>query len=324
MYQSFSYYIVNLFLLVTAAALNLPQDLSSAIEQSAGLLNNTKVLILNVTPAVSGYTETTDLNPTPRLNLTAPPLALNGTLLKDTHLSCRRHPYGFVTYSSCLDALNTLNIQRSRVYNFGQRDAGLFDFNLPFRLLSFDGLCAFDIAISNWQLTARASGGQILSAATELLNKCARQQRGLGGIITGVGIYGSLHITMHSYNPSHVTCGTTAHPPFRDGCSSMAAHITASNGDRVFGKAGEPDVQENLPATFMTPTPSDCAVIVRATDRSLGIRDTTSYYKIWEAFMAVRAVCVRNNRMGTFTALGANEQLTVQVTPSLRCGNNIC
>ena len=136
MYQRFSCYVINLLLFNTAAALNFPQDLSSAIEQSAVLLNNTNILILNNTPAVSGYVEATDLNSTPHLNLTAPSLPLNDTLLKDTHLYCNRQTYGTVSYASCLDALDTLHITSSRVYTFGQRDAGLFDFNLPFRLQS--------------------------------------------------------------------------------------------------------------------------------------------------------------------------------------------
>lgn len=317
MYRRFSSHFIKFLLCGIAAALTIPQDVVSAIEQSANILNNTKILVLNTTPAV-------EVIPPAHLNLTPLPFPPNDTLLKDPHVYCNRHTYGLVTYSSCLDALDTLNIQRSKIYSFGQRDAGLFDFNLPFRLLSFDGLCAFDVVISNWQLTARASGGQILSAATELLNKCALQRQGQGGFVTGVGIYGSLHVTMHSYNPSHVRCGTLTHPPFQDGCSSMAARITASNGDRVFGNAGEPDVQENLPSTFMTPSPAECAVVIRATDDSPATKDVTSYYNIWQAFMAVRAVCVRNNRVGTFDALGLSGRLTMQVTSSLRCGNNLC
>ena len=93
--------------------------------------------------------------------------------------------------------------------------------------------------------------------------------------------------------------------------------------------------------------PADCAVVVRATDRRSGTEDTTSYYNIWEAFMAVRAVCIRNNRVGTFSGLGKpvlrwrrccmrfycksnltaivgeNGQLTIEVKPSIRCGDTI-
>ena len=155
-----------------------------------------------------------------------------------------------------------------------------------------DGFCAMDVVLGGWQLSARASGGQISSAATELLNTCALNHRGRGGIVTGVGkyfmlqsplpfvlcskanayyiagIFGSLHITMQSYDPSHIQCGAFAHPPFQDGCSRMAAGITASDEDRIFGKGGEPGVQESLPANFMTPsmcmtrTPSSTSQIV--------------------------------------------------------------
>ena len=58
---------------------------------------------------------------------------------------------------------------------------------------------------------------------------------------------------MHSYNPSNIRCGDVRRPGFPDGCSSMTNLMTASQGDLVFGKAGQPGVQEHLPTNFITP-----------------------------------------------------------------------
>ena len=135
MHLEFSLCVINL-LVAVAAAFYVPQDPSSAIEQPAGLPNTSRVSIINETFIVSGYAENTVMQSLPILNITTPTLPLDNALLKDTQVLCSRHIHGTVKYPSCLDALNTLNLDRARLYTFGQRDTGLYDINLPFRLLS--------------------------------------------------------------------------------------------------------------------------------------------------------------------------------------------
>ena len=55
-------------------------------------------------------------------------------------------------------------------------------------------------------------------------------------------------------------------------------------------------------------------VIVGATSET---RDVTSHYKLWEAFMAVRGICVRNNRDGYATLLGRSSARVERETASL-------
>ena len=45
-----------------------------------------------------------------------------------------------------------------------------------------------------------------------------------------------------------------------------------------------------------------CQVVISAENPDT--QDTTSFYALWEVFMAVRAVCVRYNRWGYATPLG--------------------
>ena len=142
MHLGFPLCAVNL-LLVVAAALYVPSDLSGAIEQPAGLPNASQISIINDTHPVAGYTENTVTQSLPLLNVTNPTLPLDNGLLKDTQVLCSRHTHGTVMYHSCRDALNTLNLQRARLYTFGKRDTGLYDINLPFKLLSCMDISSF-------------------------------------------------------------------------------------------------------------------------------------------------------------------------------------
>ena len=128
--------VVHWLLFRVSAALSLPPDLSSAIAQAASLLNTTNISVLNATQSNPESNIISPISSTPHPSPIASVLTLNETSLKYTEVRCSRPTYGTVAYQSCLDALNTLNIQPQRIYTVGQRDAGLFDFNLPFRLLS--------------------------------------------------------------------------------------------------------------------------------------------------------------------------------------------
>lgn len=84
--------------------------------------------------------------------------------------------------------------------------------------------------------------------------------------------------------------------------------------------------------------PAACLVIVRASDGNPDTRDVTSFYKLWEAFTAIHALCVRFYKIGhayglgklaalhelsssrarkrrLTGALGANQRLSMDVAP---------
>ena len=126
---------VHWLLFRAATALSLPPDLSRAITQAASLLNTANISILNATQSNLESDRIYSISSTPHPSPIASVLTLDETLFNYTQVRCSRPTYGTVAYQSCFDALNTLNVQPQRVYTVGQRDAGLFDFNLPFRLL---------------------------------------------------------------------------------------------------------------------------------------------------------------------------------------------
>lgn len=127
---------LQIFLVTAATALYLSPVLTNAIVQSAHVLNTTHIPIASITPANSGYDPITSAEPGPELNLTSFRSLANDKFLKNTQVHCSRPAYDTVTHQSCQNALSTLTVRPSHVYTFGQRDAGLFDIGLPFRLLS--------------------------------------------------------------------------------------------------------------------------------------------------------------------------------------------
>lgn len=50
--------------------------------------------------------------------------------------------------------------------------------------------------------------------------------------------------------------------------------------------------------------PAACLVVVRSSDGKLDTRDVTSFYKLWEAFTGIQALCVRYNKVGKAYGLG--------------------
>jgi len=135
MFRAPSLYALHFLLVSAATALKLPLDLSNAIAQSAHLLNDTHIPIANITQANAGYNSISSTESEPETDIGAFRSPSNDTLLKNTQVRCSRLAYGTVTYPSCLHALNTFAVRPSHVYTFGQRDAGSFDINLPFRLI---------------------------------------------------------------------------------------------------------------------------------------------------------------------------------------------
>ena len=136
MHQYLAVYIFQLLFYMNATALNLPPDLNAAIIQSAARLNNTNIPVADNTQNATSDYDTANGYTAPQFNHTISILLSNNTLLKDTNVYCNSGNYGTVTYSSCSNALETLNIQRSKVYTIGNRETGEYDFSLPFRLMS--------------------------------------------------------------------------------------------------------------------------------------------------------------------------------------------
>ena len=114
-----------------STALSLPPDLSSAIAQSAQVLNDTSI---TVQPIDGINRNSNQSNRDPATSDLA--LATNETLLKNTKVYCNRQLYGNVEYYTCLDALSEIVVRSGQVVTFGERGTGHFIVGLPYRVLS--------------------------------------------------------------------------------------------------------------------------------------------------------------------------------------------
>jgi len=141
------------------------------------------------------------LAPAPTLNLSNAASAseqANSTLelpnpdgSKDLKIACNGAQFGRdLTYDTCLDAISTFQtsiIGNATIGPRGERQR--YNFHLPWRWISGDGRCAFDVVKQNTYFFALATAEELRTAATSLLDTCVRDRGGKGGIVTNVGKY---------------------------------------------------------------------------------------------------------------------------------------
>ncbi|KAI4237916.1 MAG: hypothetical protein LQ349_001483 [Xanthoria aureola] len=134
--------------------------------------------------------------------------------------------------------------RRSGVHSAPDRQS--FDYLLPQRYLSDDGLCAIDVAIPQAQIAAGrrwdvATGLQLSNSARAVLESCVTDGR--GGVVGSFSTRNALIITIREYEPS-VDCEPRApQVPDYDSCELALQAVPASRFVRAFVSSGyrEPD-----------------------------------------------------------------------------------
>lgn len=113
-------------------------------------------------------------------------------LLQDPQVLCQAITIGpRLNYRSCLDAFGTFKQGGDETPRpVGQRrPTGNNDLHsLPWRWISRDGSCIFDIVLARAAVSEVTSGFEIARAAWRLMHECVRDQGGVGGIVTGAGM----------------------------------------------------------------------------------------------------------------------------------------
>lgn len=211
-------------------------------------------------------------------------------------VTCDGSKYGdSLIQSSCLQALNQISHDTTLI-GFRPRVVGQLG-NLPWRFISGDGRCCFDIASSQAEL-AHASLMSFASAGNSLIRRCASQPRHIvGGIATGLGVEGVLSLEMRSYQPS-IACGEPFGPPPQN-CIDIIRIMPTGTGKRRFGRRGTPGIDVPLGIYLHSDNPG-CQVIIDATAPV----ETASWYSLWEAMVAIDGMCVRQGKMGSAYLLG--------------------
>ncbi|KAF6217990.1 hypothetical protein HO133_006402 [Letharia lupina] len=228
-------------------------------------------------------------------SLTLPTVHCDGVTYKSNLLS-----------ASCADAYRTIP-RTTKLLTFGDREDGDFEVPLPYRWVSSDGLCIFEIAKIADTPVAYATLRDFERAAFMLLTTCFADGRTEGGIAgnLGPGVL-SLGLIMTS-NRQIVQCTGPTGPP-RDSCYSIIATMPALKEQQLFSRSPGGHVNVRIPDSFES---QDGRCIV--TLDTIGREDIATWYEVWAAVMAVDDMCMRFGRVGKAMEIGAFRRLFLEI-----------
>ncbi|KAL2042513.1 hypothetical protein N7G274_005006 [Stereocaulon virgatum] len=237
-----------------------------------------------------------------------------GNVSDDLEFDCNSRFGTDLAYDSCSDAIASFQVPFTGFLIIGPREDGhQYNFNLPWRWISGDGRCTFDIVKHEDVEYGMATAAELTYAATSLMHICIRTRGGVGGIVNGVGWGGSLGLVMRRFDPSHIECEEEADPPFPDHCEELEQTMQATVSPLfVFGPQGGRGVTQGLPATFVTEPPDGCLLLIdRLDELPASTIDTSTYHEIWEDTVAIQGMCVRYNREGRVVGAGDYGRLQI-------------
>lgn len=256
--------------------------------------------------------------PASLINISLPVDTQSTASSNDIRIDCKGAQYGFkVKYGSCLDAFSTFTDGgTSNPVRVGRRNTGSgYTQNLPWKWVSGDGVCTFDVIIRGRNPSDITSGGELARSAWKLMNECVRDQGGQGGIVTGIGRAGSIAITVRPYDPSKVRCGSTPQEYGETICEPALDMLPAEvTPIRRWGARGSRDIDYPLPFSWAADPPyQNCRVYVLGTSIERPARDEMSFYDMWEAAAMIQGMCVRYGKPGIVTKLGVRKLLWVAI-----------
>ncbi|CAL8580387.1 hypothetical protein XPA_006115 [Xanthoria parietina] len=272
--------------------------------------------------AVPPNTSSLITSPAPLIDIPSSTSTDPGSSLKDVKIQCRGPSFGTgLNYDSCRDAFATFRYGSDNIpVLIGQRGTGTYAHNLPWRWISGDGLCTFDVIKRSAVIAEETTGIEVARSAWNLMNKCVRDQGGIGGIISGIGRTGGLSILIRKHDPANVVCWNAPKQYYGpESCGHMLGHIKADIAPLVtWGPRNVPGVDRELPSTFGAAPPYNCQL------RIMGIAPNTidkmSYYDMWQTASALAGMCARFGKTGTHRHLGTKRHLWMQLSDGRSAG----
>ncbi|KAL8791304.1 MAG: hypothetical protein Q9195_005923 [Heterodermia aff. obscurata] len=176
---------------------------------------------------------------------------------------------------------------------------------LPFRVMGPEARCYVQVILSDDVESGSASMGEIDHAASELVTKCA-WERNSGGVATRIGGDNNLAVVLGKYEPSIRCQGTLVNKVH---CPAILWDMPAGTERELFYPDTDRRRQVALPIVLRT-YGGGCIMRIFTARNS----DFTSWYKIWEAGIAVYYVCVRDGRGGIYSGLGESHNLYVAMS----------
>lgn len=117
-------------------------------------------------------------------------------------------------------------------------------------------------------------------------------------------------ITTPEYRPPFIRCQPQApatHPE-SSACATILNTMKASTGQTRFVASGAGPADETLPQTLTEPT-GQCTTTVGVT----ASEETSSWYDIWQAAVALDGMCARSGKAGLANFLGKGRKLTIEI-----------
>lgn len=281
---------------VSAAVLQPLQNINSQLLSPYGPKNGTGILALSNATTLS-------------LNLS--------TDLNAIRAQCNGERFGSgLNVASCRAALDKI-FADDEYSSFGRRhDGNRYNCNLPYRWLSDDAECSFDLFLLAPSTIAHATTRDIKNAAQALLDKCTASSLAKGGVASNIGGDNRLAVVMKSNHYPNIVCQRAPGPPptvesrrqWLRWCRDVVNDMDAVQGTQVFGPSSAPGVAVELPTGF---SDRDDNCVVQVFDN--GSSDSTSWYSLWEEVGAIVATCVRAGYIGKSMGLGTHGNLAVEL-----------
>ena len=155
--------------------------------------------------------------------------------------------------ASCLDALNRMP-SNDEIVIFGERHRGTWGGNLPYRILSIDGLCALDLSHRAGAYFDSITPRELKENARALINICVKGNPNEGGVVSNIGYKGDLAIRVIPYRPSVHCSSSEPSYDFRSDCRLMIDEMPVDGTRQIFGQRNDPDpeITVKIPFGFTT------------------------------------------------------------------------
>ena len=211
---------------------------------------------------------------------------------------------------SCAEAIQHIPDEDKPLRSFSDPNRSL---QLPHRFSSSDGKCVVSVGEGSGKVNVVITGKRLRSLATAILYKCIFLQKEDGDVFIE-GRYHDFMINFAAYNPSGIKCVDRSPEPAPSGCEG-ALEMMRSDWSPVrytdgHGEQLKPwDVE--LPETFLGPqlgAKSTCMILLDLTGEEL-----YTPARIWQAAVAINAVCARRGQMGLILGLGLLFSLSFSV-----------
>ena len=223
---------------------------------------------------------------------------------------------------SCADAVRQLDIRSMTPSVWGERGTGEFsNVYLPRRYMSTDGKCFVEPLLQARHLSGIVSQHTLAAAGIVLAQRCAGGRPSTGGIARRLGGDNHIAVVLSKYEPAVQCYGQVSRTPlFKRTCQDLLDRMDVSEDEKRFGRATDPKgVDVVLPLTLKAGYLEQCFMTVTTTGES----DVLSMMDVWEAGVAINAMCIRLGKKGVWSAMGLHDRLSVSVSDDTGTGSSL-